>query len=284
MIGKTATLMPEAGGPERFPEFPPREDMQNWRYIYDPGVLNSLAIHLRKTLPGATVMCEVPVAPSLSTRGVRIPDMSVMIGGDRALVEEQGGYAIDRQGKPPDFVLEVASPTTGVTDYTAKRLDYERLGVLEYWRFDPSGGRFHDAPLAGDALVDGEYSPIEIITGTDGRLRGYSEVLGLELWWDESTLRFRDTATGHFLRTPEETAAAYEEMDAAYEEKATAYLVAQERAAAAEVRADGERAGRVAAEERAGEERAAREAAEARIAEMEAEMRRLRGEGNAPSP
>ena len=263
MIGKTATLIPEAGGPERFPEFPPREDMQNWRYIYDPGVLNSLAIHLRKTLPGATVMCEVPVAPSLSTRGVRIPDMSVMIGGDRALVEEQGGYAIDRQGKPPDFVLEVASPTTGVVDYTAKRLDYERLGVLEYWRFDPSGGRFHDAPLAGDALVDGEYSPIEIITGTDGRLRGYSEVLGLELWWDESTLRFRDTATGHFLRTPEE-------INAAYEEKAAAYLVAQERAAAAE--------------ERAGEERAAREAAEARIAEMEAEMRRLRGEGNAPSP
>lgn len=237
MTSKTTTLMQEAGRLKRFPEFPPREDMQNWRYLYNPGVLNSLGIHLSKTLPGATVMSEVPVAPNLSARSsVRIPDLSVTIGGDRALIDEQGGYEIDRQGKPPDFVLEVASPTTGIVDYTAKRLDYERFGVIEYWRFDPSGGRFHDAPLAGDKLVNGEYSPIEIIIETGGRLWGYSEVLGLELWWDESILRFRDPATGHFLWTPEETDAAY--------------WAAESRAAAAE----------------------------ARLAEMEAEMRRLRGE------
>lgn len=251
MTSRTTTLTQESGTLKRFPEFPARDDMQNWRYIYDPGVLNSLGIHLSRTLPEATVMCEVPVAPTLSARGsVRIPDMSVVTGGDRALVEEQGGYEIDRQGKPPDFVLEVASPTTGVVDYTAKRLDYERFGVTEYWRFDPSGGRFHDAPLAADKLVNGEYIPIEIIVATDGRRWGYSEALGLELWWDESMLRFRDPATGHFLRTPEE-------IDAAYQD--------------AESRA-------VAAEARIGEERAAREAAEARLAEMEAELRHLRGE------
>ena len=243
MTSKTTTLTQEAGKLKRFPEFPPREDMQNWRYIYDPGVLNSLRIHLSKTLPEATVMCEVPVAPTLSARsGVRIPDMSVVIGGNRALIEEQDGYEIDRQGKPPDFVLEVASKTTGIVDYTAKRSDYERFGVLEYWRFDPSGGRFHDAPLAADKLINGEYSPIEILVETDGRRWAYSEALGLELWWDDSMLRFRDPATGQFLRTPEETEAAY--LDA---------------------------------ESRAAEERAAKEAAEARLAEMEAEMRRLRG-------
>ena len=236
---------------KRFPEFPAREDIQNWRYIYDPGVLNALSIHLKKTRPEASAMCEVPVLRNLSSRGgVRIPDMSVVIGGNHALIEEQAGYEIDRQGKPPDFVLEVASPTTGVVDYTAKRLDYESFGVTEYWRFDPSGSRFHDAPLAADRLVNGEYSPIEIIVETDGRCWGYSEVLRLELWWDESMLRFRDPATGEFLRTPEE-------IDAAY-------LDAESRAVAAEARAD--------------EARMAKEAAEARLAEMEAEMRRLRGE------
>ena len=30
---------------------------------------------------------------------------------------------IDRQGNPPDFVLEVASKTAGVIDYTDKRAD-----------------------------------------------------------------------------------------------------------------------------------------------------------------
>ena len=244
MTSKTTTLTQETGKLKRFPEFPPREDMQNWRYIYDPGVLNALSIHLKKTRPEATAMCEVPVARNLSARGgVRIPDMSVVIGGDRALIEEQAGYEIDRQGKPPDFVLEVASPTTGVVDYTAKRLDYEQFGVSEYWRFDPSGGRFHDAPLAGDKLVNGEYTPIEIMVETDGRHWGYSEVLGLELWWDERMLRFRDPATREFLRTPEEIYADYQ-----------------------------------AAESKASEAEARAEAAEARLAEMEAELRRLRSE------
>ena len=215
MTSRTTTFIQESGTLNRFPEFPSRDDMQNWRYIYDPGVLNALSIHLKKTRPEATAMCEVPVARNLSARGgVRIPDLSVVIGGDRALVEEQAGYEIDRQGKPPDFVLEVASPTTGVVDYTAKRLDYESFGVTEYWRFDPSGGRFHDAPLAADRLISGEYSPIEIIVETDGRRWGYSEVLGLELWWDDRMLRFRDPATGCFLRMPDEIYADYQAAEA----------------------------------------------------------------------
>ena len=279
MTIKTTTLTQEAGRLKRFPEYPPREDMQNWRYLYDPGLLNSLGIQLKKTLPEATVMSEVPIAQTLPARsGVRIPDMSVVIGGDRALIEEQWGYEIDRHGKPPDFVLEVASPTTGVVDYTAKRLDYERFGVTEYWRFDPSGGRFHDAPLAGDKLVDGEYIPIEIITEPDGRLWGYSEVLGLELWWDDRMLRIRDPATGQFLRTPEETDAAYWEAESRAD--AAEVQVNEERAAReeAEVQVNEERAARAEAEVQVNEERAARQAAEARLAEMEAEIRRLRGE------
>ena len=272
MTSKTTTLIQEAGKLKRFREYPPRDDMQNWRYIYDPGLPHSLGIHLRKTFPHSTVMCEVPLARSLSRRDrVRIPDMSVTHDGDRALIEEQSGYEIDMHGKALDFALEVASPTTGVVDYTDKRRDYERFGVREYWRFDPSGGRFHDAPLAGDKLVDGGYRAIEIVEEPDGRRWGYSEALGLELWWDDGMLRLREPETGEFLRTPVEVEDAYWEAE-------RRLGAAEARAGAAEARAGAAEAMAGAAELRADEERAARESAEARLAEMEAEMRRLRGE------
>ena len=218
--------------------------------------MSSLAIHFADE-PDVTVASEVPVGPGLPVRDdARIPDLMVMRGGDRELMEEQRGYAIDRQGKAPDFVLEVASPTTGRADYTDKRHDYERFGVVEYWRFDPSGGEYHDAALAGDRLVDGVYQPIDIEVLDEGRLRGYSEVLGLYVCWEEGMLRFFDPVTESYLRSHEE----------------------------AEARVDEERASRMAAEARAREESTARgraesraETAEARAAELEAELRRLRG-------
>ena len=64
-------------------------------------------------------MGEVPVAWSAGQReGVRIPDLLIAFGVDRAGIIEQRGYAIDREGRPPDFALEVASASTGVIDYT----------------------------------------------------------------------------------------------------------------------------------------------------------------------
>jgi len=162
---------------------------------------------------------------------------------DSYAIIRRNGYVISEVGKPPDFVLEVASRSTGRRDYTVKREGYADYGVGEYWRFDPTGGEYHDAPLAGDFLVDGKYLPVEIVTEPDGRHWGYSEALELELWWDEGVLRFRDPVNGEFLPTVEEWREAADDWRAA-----------------------------------AATERAAREAAEARLAEMEAELRRLRGE------
>lgn len=162
---------------------------------------------------------------------------------DPQAIIRRNGYVISEVGKPPDLVLEVGSRNTGRRDYTVKREGYASYGVREYWRFDPSGGRYHDAPIAGDKLVDGEYERMEIVSEPDGRHWGYSEILGLELWWDSGTLRFRDRVSGEFLLTPEESKEAL-----------------------------------LAAEEQANTERAARQASEARLAEMEAELRRLRGE------
>ena len=238
MSSKTTTLTEVREELERFPDFPPRDDMQNWFYLHKFGVCSALAIHLRD-VPNAIVASAVPVTPSLPVHGkARIPDLMFVRDGDRKLMLEQWGYEIDRQGKAPDFVLEIASPTTGRVDYSDKREDYERFGVGEYWRLDPSDGEHYDAALAGDRLVDGSYKPTTVETIEDGHLRGYSEALGLYLCWEEGMLRFFDPATELYLRTHEE-----------------------------------ERAGRLAAE---AESRA--ETAEARVAELEEELRRLRGE------
>ena len=299
MTSKTTSLTKGAGKPERFPDYPPREDMQNWLYLYETSVLTSLAIHFADA-PNVTVASEVPVGPSLPVRDdARIPDLLLVRDGDRALMEEQRGYAIDRQGKAPDFVLEVASPTTGRADYTDKRLDYERFGVLEYWRFDPSGGEYHDAALAEDRLVDGVYEPIVIDEIGEGRLRGYSEALGLYVCWEDGRLRFFDPRTEGYLRSHDEAEARAEEervsrMEAqaragtAEARAGTAQARAEEEQAArmaAQARAEEERAGRLAAQARAGtaearaeEERAGRVAAEAHLEGLEAELRRLRGE------
>ena len=250
MTSRTTTLIRKGNTEERYPDFPPRDDMQNWRHLYRNGMQMALQVHFQSE-PTITVACEVPVGPSLSARGdVRIPDLSVMKGGDTELMLAQGGYAIDGQGKAPDFVLEIASPTTGVADYTDKRDDYERYGVLEYWRFDPSGGDYHDKALAGDRLVDGRYEAIAIEKLGDDLLRGYSEALDLYLCWEYGELRFFDAKTGSYLRTHSE------ELDGRLAEAA---------------RADEERVGRLAEAQRAN-------AAEARVSELETELRRLRGE------
>lgn len=115
------------------------------------------------------------------------------------LIEEANGYVISEVGKPPEFVLEVASPSTGRHDYTAKRDVYARLGVGEYWRFDPSGGQWHDAPLAGDVLEGGVYRPLPIDYDNDGLVLGYSPSLGLELRSEDRQLRFWDPAAREYL-------------------------------------------------------------------------------------
>ncbi len=201
MTSKTITLNKTDTGLELFPEFPPRDDMQNPLYLYRPSCIYALELFLGA--PDTTiVLAEVPLAwtPGQTT-GVRRPDLLIADNVNRAEIIEQRGYAIERQNKPPDFVLEVASVTTGRNDYTHKRRDYEAYGVSEYWRFDPSGGNYYDAPLAGDRLVDGSYQPIEIEWLDQRRCRGFSAFLGLYVCWEDGELRWYDPRTQSYIRT-----------------------------------------------------------------------------------
>ena len=140
--------------------------------------------------------------------GWLVPDCVVAFDVDPDAITERNGYVISEVGKPPEFVLEVASRRTGQADYTRKRFGYAHYGVGEYWRFDHTGGQYHDAPLAGDGLDDGQYVPIPLADDRPGKmfgmLSGYSDALGLYLCWDAGNLRFYNPETDEFLMTHEE--------------------------------------------------------------------------------
>ena len=204
------------------------------------------------------------------------PDVMAAFGPDFAQYNDREGLSVGEMGKAPDFVMEVASPSTYRADLGYKRDAYHWMGVSEYWLFDPDGGRYYGQPLAWEKLVDGQYEAMPVQRETDGMIWAYSEALGLDVCAVGKMLRFYDPMQqGYVLSQPEEKAAreqaeAAREQAEAARERAKAALAAERAAFAAE------RAARAA-------EREAREQAESQIREMQAEMERLRagGAGNA---
>ena len=171
-----------------FPVFPSRGDMQNPIYLHNPGYQATLRRHFGS--PESTIILgEVPVGRDLrQRRGLRVPDLLIAFGVDPARIIAHRGYSIEEWGKPPDFVLEIASEFTAENDVTVKRDDYAAFGIPEYWRFDPSGGEYYGTGLAGDRLVDGAYQPISITETDDRHSWGRSGVLGLDLCWEDGQL------------------------------------------------------------------------------------------------
>ena len=79
------------------------------------------------------------------------PDGYLVFGVPARFIEaERRSYRIDEWGKPPDFVLEVASESTARRDLTEKREIYARMGAQEYWRLDKFG--YYGEPLVGEAV------------------------------------------------------------------------------------------------------------------------------------
>ena len=228
-------------------------------------------------LSSNTILCYDP-----TNLNVRVsPDVYLAFGVDAEAIRQRKLYLPWEVGKPPDWVLEIGSSSTGPEDVGRKRDLYARIGVPEYWRFDPQDGAYHGAKLAGDRLVAGRYEPIALTTAPDGMLKGYSAVLRLSLCWDDNWPRLYDPATGTYLESWPEVWEAREaaEVQAAVEQaerlaERAAREAAENRAASAQAGRLRERAAREAAENRAASAQAARLAAEARIRQLEAELRR----------
>ena len=241
-------------------ELPP-DAMEQELAVHD--LLNLLASHFTDFgarpdtfLSSNTILCYDP-----SNLNVRLaPDVYLAFGVDERAIRQRRLYLPWEVGKPPDLAVEVASASTARQDVTAKRDIYARIGVPEYWRFDPTGHDYYDRPLAGEQLVDGVYQPISLTREPDGILKGYSAVLRLSLCWAGGRPRLHDPTTNTYLENWREVAAA--RAAAEVELNAAETRVAVEQAARL-----AERAARLA-------EQAARAAAEERIRQLEAELRR----------
>ena len=141
------------------------------------------------------------------TRSRVAPDVFVVFGVPK---RRRRFYLLWEEGKAPDFVLEVTSRSTRWIDRGFKRDLYARLGVGEYWLFDPTGD-WLDPRLQGNRLSDGRYGPLSP-TGIEGGERVYhSTVLGLDVYVDCGEIRFRDPTTARKLLTLEEADRAWRE-------------------------------------------------------------------------
>ena len=239
----------------RLPDAPEREldEVTQFDHLFKSGNSHYLALHLGN--PETTLVEAdrwVCSDTDFNKARARVPDLLVAFNVDPQIYEENNGYIVSEQGKPPDFVLEVASASTAHVDTGDKRLYYAGLGIPEYWRFDKTG-EYHGARLAGDSLVGGEYVAMPIEELPDGSLQGYSVALGLYIRWEEGEIVFYDPET--------------ESRIATFEDEREARIAAEDRADVAEART-------YVAEAERNTERGARVAAEARVRELEETLRR----------
>lgn len=194
------TKITEPPGRFRLPDPPEREpdDMTTAEHLSETGLQH----HLKQFLGNqeATIVSGEKYITAGRGGEMKYPDLLVAFRVDPAAYRETNGYVISEQGKPPDLVLELASPATGHIDVGEKREFYQRLLIPEYWRFDPTG-RFHGARLAGDRLVNRRYEPIDIAELAAGVLQGHSEALNVDWRWDHGRLGCHDPATGLHIAT-----------------------------------------------------------------------------------
>ena len=197
------------------------------------------------------------------------PDVFVAFGVSK---KRRRTYKIWEEGHGPDFVLEVASPSTYRHDLTRKKDLYASvLGVREYYIYDP----YHEVNpyFMGYRLVEGVYEEIAFV---DGRLP--SVVLGLELGERAGVFGLYNPEHSVWLQPMEEQVKqetlARQRADVRAEQEAAARQQA-------DVRAEQEAAARQRADARAEQEAAARQRADAELAEALAELKRLQGETDA---
>ena len=120
-------------GPKTFqlPDIPEKhpDDMTSSKQLAKGGNQGRLEFWLpdpeTTIVSGERYVCLSPCAP------MRYPDLLVAFAADPDLYEFNNGYIVSYQGKPPDFVLEIASRHTGHIDVGDKVAFYEGIGVRE---------------------------------------------------------------------------------------------------------------------------------------------------------
>ena len=191
----------------RLPDPPERDpdEVTQFDHLFKTGNSYHLALHLGN--PETTLVeADRWVVPdqSFNKARARVPDLLVAFDVDPEIYAANNGYVASEQDKPPDFIIEVASPSTAAADLNEKRDYYETVGVLEYWLFDRTGEHY-GFRLAGFRLgEDGRYHPIVMDVDTADLVQGYSAALNLYLRWEGGELVFYDPATNRPILTYED--------------------------------------------------------------------------------
>jgi len=125
------------------------------------------------------------------------PDLFVVRGVPKLPILDN--YLIWKEGKAPEWVLELTSKKTAKKDLGEKLQIYrDTWKVKEYFLFDPRDEYLTPA-LQGYRLRGKRFVRIRPVAG-----RLPSEVLGLHLERDGAHLRFWNPATGEWLKTARE--------------------------------------------------------------------------------
>ena len=125
-----------------------------------------------------------------------VPDAFIVKGIDP---KKRRIYKIWVEGKVPDVVIETTSRKTRRKDTVEKPPLYGRLGVKEYFLFDPEQD-YLDPPLQGHRLADKSYVKIE--PDETGSL--VSQELGMRLRVEAGMLQLYRLETGERLLTADE--------------------------------------------------------------------------------
>jgi colicin import membrane protein len=201
--------------------------------------------------PGVVVLPDVRIEwdiPDLQAHG---PDVAVIFGVRER--QNWGTFSVTKEGVRPALIIEVTSPKTRKGDLVDKVDEYAIAGVPLYVIVD-----FMQRPgksvarLLGYQLVNDAYQSLAL--NEQGRL------------WLAPVQRWIGIEGDHVV--------CYDEAGQALPD----YSDLAEARSAAEARAEAEALARAEAETAAHTEALARAEAEARLHELEAELRRLRGE------
>jgi Uma2 family endonuclease len=191
------------------------------------------------------------------------PDLAVIFGVRKKHDSQRTSFRCKREGTRPSLIIELVSSVDSGTrknDYEKKVGIYQRVGIPEYFIFDPPTPITDERLLLTGYRLDaaGRYQEVEpdpqkcLLSVTTNLLFGVAE--------DGCSPFVIDVATGETIPTPGQ-------LDKARQ-------AAEAKAQAAEAKALRESEARKAAEAKALRESEARKAAEAEIARLRAELDR----------
>ncbi|GJD21848.1 hypothetical protein RIVM261_068040 [Rivularia sp. IAM M-261] len=131
----------------------------------------------------------------LKNKDFRGPDFFVVLDTERKT--RKSWTVWEEDGKYPNLILEILSPSTADTDKNFKKTLYQNtFRTPDYFWFDPESLEFE-----GFHLVDGKYEALQ--PNAQGHL--WSQQLGLYLGVYQGLVRFF-TPDGQLVPTPEESA------------------------------------------------------------------------------